>query len=73
MQKEKPNDHTITMRMFLSILSQFKLIDSKTLSTREVIEILASDNPLVFDFDDAFNLDFEVCISLFFRIFFRYF
>jgi len=54
------------MRMFLSILSQFKLIDSKTLSTREVIEILASDNPLVFDFDDAFNLDFEVCISLFF-------
>ena len=48
------------MRMFLSILSQFKLIDNKTLSTREVIEILASDNPLVFDFDDAFNLNFEV-------------
>lgn len=46
--------------MFLNVLNQFKLIDGKILSTRDVIEILASDNPLVFDFDEAFNLEFEV-------------
>lgn len=50
------------MRNFLSILSQFKMIDGKILTTRNVVEILASDNPLVFDFDEAFNLEFEVYI-----------
>lgn len=48
------------MRMFLNILNQFKLIDGKVLSSRDVIEILANDNPLVFDFDNSFNLEFEV-------------
>lgn len=50
------------MRRFLGVLNQFKLIDGKLLSTRDVVEILACDNPLVFDFEDAFNLEFEVII-----------
>ena len=38
------------------------VIDGKLLTTRNVVEILASDNPLVFDFDEAFDLEFEVII-----------
>ncbi len=40
------------------------MIDGKILTTRNVVEILASDNPLVFDFDEAFNLEFEVYIYI---------
>jgi hypothetical protein len=58
--KKAPYDLTINMRMFLNILNEFKLLDRKNLSTNEVVRILATDTNLVFDYDNSYNLDFEV-------------
>jgi hypothetical protein len=48
------------MRDFISILNELKLIDSKLLATRDVVEILASDNANVYDSENCYNLEFEV-------------
>ena len=53
--------------MFLNVLNEFKLLDNKTLSTKEVVRILASDNTLVFDLENAYNLDFEITFLEFFE------
>ena len=52
------------MRRFLNTLNELKLIDpEKSISTKEVMDILATDNPLVFDADaSAYNLELEVSI-----------
>lgn len=55
-----PYDSSVTMRMFINYLNEFKLIQKKNLSTTDVVKILAADNEQVFDFDNAYNLDFEV-------------
>jgi hypothetical protein len=54
------------MRSFLKILNEFKLIN-KTLSTKEIVKILAADNNLVYDFENAYNLDFEITFLEFFE------
>jgi hypothetical protein len=59
-QKQSPFDATITMRRFINVLNEFKLINSKTLTTKNVVEILAADNQLVYDFENSYYLDFEV-------------
>ena len=50
----------MTMRRFLSILNELKLIDGKTLTTKDLVNILAGDNSLVYDSENAYNLDLEV-------------
>ena len=59
--KKSPNDLSITMRVFLNVLKDLKIIDGKTLSAKDVIEILSSDNKNVYDAENAYNLEFEVC------------
>lgn len=59
-RRSAPYDSTITMRRFINVLNEFKLIDKKTLSTKDIVEVLAADNQLVYDFDNSYNLDFEV-------------
>ncbi len=54
----------MTIRDFLMIFNEYKLIDGKLLTTRDVIEIFASDNPIVFDSENAYNLELEVCIFI---------
>ena len=44
----------------LRALHEFKLIDGKFLTTRDVIESLATDNVQVFDSENSYNLEFEV-------------
>lgn len=48
------------MRGFLLVLNDYKLIDGKLLTTKDVIEILASDNAIVYDSDNSYNLELEV-------------
>lgn len=48
------------MRKFLLLLGEFKLLDGKFLTTKEVIEIMAAENPVVFDSENAYNLELEV-------------
>ena len=44
----------------LRAMHEFKLLDGKFLTTRDVIESLATDNCQVFDSDNSYNLEFEV-------------
>lgn len=42
------------------ILNDYKLLDGKILSSKDVIEIMATDNPIVFDSENSYNLELEV-------------
>ena len=42
------------------VLNDYKLIDGKLLTTKDAIEILASDNAIVYDSDNSYNLELEV-------------
>ena len=53
------------MREFLMVFNEYKLIDGKILSTKDIIEVFASDNPIVYDSDNSYNLELEVHIQLF--------
>jgi hypothetical protein len=59
---------SITLRRFLNILNEYKLIDATLLTTRDVVEIMASDNSLVFDSEDSYNLELEITFLEFFEI-----
>jgi len=59
-KKDSPFDPSITMRGFINVMNDFKLVDRKNLTTKNLIEILASDNQLVYDFENSYYLDFEV-------------
>ncbi len=50
----------MTMRNFMTVLNDYKLIDGKLLSSKDLIEILSSDNPIVYDSEGAYNLELEV-------------
>ena len=56
------------MRKLLNVLSDYKLLDGKPLTSRNVIEIMASDNPLVYDSDGCYNLELEITFLEFFEI-----
>jgi hypothetical protein len=44
----------------MTVLNDYKLIDGKLLSSKDLIEILSSDNPIVYDSEGAYNLELEV-------------
>lgn len=56
------------MRKFLHILNDLKLLDSKILTSKEVIEIMASDNSIVYDANNSYNLELEITFLEFFEI-----
>lgn len=55
------------MRSFLNILNDLKILDGKLLTTKKVINIMSSDNSIVFDSDNSFNLDVEMSFLEFFE------
>ena len=65
-KRRSGGDSSITMRAFINVLNDFKLID-RALKTRDIVEILASDNQLVYDFDNSYNLEFEITFLEFFE------
>ncbi|CAF0869215.1 unnamed protein product [Brachionus calyciflorus] len=67
-RNKSPHDFTLTMRDFLGLLNDFKILDAKLLSTREIIEVMSSDNPIVYDSENAYNLDLEITFLEFFEI-----
>jgi hypothetical protein len=50
------------MRKFLNDLSQLKIIDGKKLKSKDVIYIVADDNPNIHDFENSYNLEYEVTL-----------
>ena len=67
-RKKSPNDWSITLRKLLNVFNDYKLLDNKLLSPKILIEIMANDNPLVFDLDDSYNLELEITFLEFFEI-----
>lgn len=57
----------MTMRSFLNILNELKMLDGKLLSAKKVVQVMSSDNPIVFDSDNSFNLDLEMSFLEFFE------
>jgi hypothetical protein len=51
---------TMRMRDFINILNDYGLINSKNLSSKDVIKILSFDDPNVQDSDGTFYLEIEV-------------
>lgn len=49
-------------------MNDFKLLDGKNLNSKMVTEVMSNDNPLVFDSDDAYNLELEITFLEFFEI-----
>lgn len=54
---------TMKMRDFINMLNEYQLINSKTLSSKDVIRILSFDDPNVQDSEGTFNLEIEVHIQ----------
>jgi hypothetical protein len=48
----------------MTVLNDYKLIDDKLLTSKDIVNILSSDNPLVYDSDGAYNLELEVIIEI---------
>jgi hypothetical protein len=44
----------------MTVLNDYRLIEEKFLTSKDIINILSSDNPLVYDSDGAYNLELEV-------------
>lgn len=65
-KRKSMGDSSITMRAFVNVLNDFKMIDKK-LKTKDVVEVLAADNQLVYDSDNAYNLEFEITFLEFFE------
>ena len=63
--KKSPNDLSMTIRDFIVTFNEYKLIDGKILSTRDIVEVFASDNSIVYDSDNAYNLELEVWFFLY--------
>ena len=51
------------MRDFINMLNDYGLINSKNLSSKDVIKILSFDDPNVQDSEGTFNLEIEVNIK----------
>ena len=51
---------TMKIRDFINIIYDYQLINSKNLSTKDVIKILAIDDPNIQDAEQHFNLELEV-------------
>jgi hypothetical protein len=58
----------MTLRKLLNILNEYKIIDSVNLSSKDIIEVMASDNSLVFDSEDSYNLELEITFLEFFEV-----
>ncbi|XP_078521278.1 radial spoke head 10 homolog B isoform X2 [Lissotriton helveticus] len=58
-----PYEYTMTMRHFIWMLKDFKMI-TKDLTAQKIVDIFAEDNPAVRDGNDT-NLDFEITFSEF--------
>jgi hypothetical protein len=63
--KSPLDDMTMRMRDFISMLKAYELINSKSLCTKDVIKILAFDDPNVQDAEGCFNLELEVISNLY--------
>lgn len=53
------------MRKLLMILDELKLLNGKLLTAKEVVEIMATENPIVYDSENCYNLELEVRIPIF--------
>ena len=61
-------DWSITIRKLLMILDELKLLNGKLLTAKEVVEIMATENPIVYDSENCYNLELEVGIPDFYII-----
>ena len=60
--KNFPNDVTVNARDVLHMLSDFKLINDR-LSSKVVLQVLAADDPRVYDGDNC-NVELEVFLPI---------
>lgn len=58
--KDSNYEMTMNMRDFLMMLNELSLVNSKQLSTKDIIKILSIDDPNVQDNESSFNLELEV-------------
>ena len=59
-KKKPPNDRTLTMREFMLMLGDLKLVDGKIISSKDIVDVLSCDNALVCDASGCYNLELEV-------------
>lgn len=44
----------------IMIMGELKILNDKLLTAKEVVEIMAAENPIVYDSENCYNLELEV-------------
>ncbi|XP_052776085.1 radial spoke head 10 homolog B-like isoform X2 [Mya arenaria] len=65
-RSQPPNDAAFKMREFLYMIKDLKLINND-LTAKDVIEVMAKDDPNVSDGEGSYNLELEMCFLEFFE------